>query len=61
MESCWGSLKTELVHHQRFATREQPKREITEYIEIFCNRIRKQIRLGYLSPAAFNQKYRLAR
>ena len=22
MESCWGSLKTELVHHRRFATRE---------------------------------------
>jgi hypothetical protein len=36
MESCWGSLKTELVHHRRFSTREQAKREITEYIEIFC-------------------------
>ena len=57
MESCWGSLKTELVHHRRFATREQAKREITEYIEIFYNRIRKQARLGYLSPAAFNQQY----
>jgi putative transposase len=33
------------------------QREITEYIEIFYNRIRKQARLGYLSPAAFNQKY----
>ena len=44
MESCWGSLKTELVHHRRFATREQAKREITEYIEIFYNRIRKQAR-----------------
>jgi len=57
MESCWGSLKTELVHHRRFATRDQAKREITEYIEIFYNRIRKQARLGYLSPAAFNQQY----
>ena len=72
MESYWGSLKTELVHHQRFATREQAtreqatreqatreqaKREITEYIEIFYNRIRKQARLGYLSPASFSQKY----
>ncbi|MFN9488602.1 MAG: IS3 family transposase, partial [Betaproteobacteria bacterium] len=52
-----GSLKTELVHHRRFATRDQAKREITEYIEIFYNRIRKQARLGYLSPAAFNQQY----
>ena len=57
MESCWGSLKTELIHHRRFATREQAKREITEYIEIFYNRIRKQARLGHLSPAAFSQQY----
>ena len=57
MESCRGPLKTELLHHQRFATREQVKREITEYIEIFYNRIRKQARLGHLSPAAFSQQY----
>ena len=57
MESCRGPLKTELLHHPCFATREQAKREITEYIEIFYNRVRKQARLGSLSPAAFNQKY----
>lgn len=57
MESSWGSLKSELVHHQRFVTREQAKQEITEYIEIFCNRIRKQARLGYLSPDAITQQY----
>lgn len=57
MESCWGSLKNELIYHRRFATRSEAKREITEYIEIFYNRIRKQARLGYLSPAAFMQKH----
>lgn len=57
MESFWGTLKTELVHHRRFETRDQAKQEITEYIEIFYNRLRKQARLGYLSPAAFTQKY----
>ena len=57
MESGWGALKNELVHHRRFATRGDAKREITEYIEIFYNRIRKQARLGYLSPAAFMQQY----
>lgn len=57
MESFWGSLKTELVHHCRFATRDEAKREITEYIEIFYNRIRKQARLGHLSPAVFSQQY----
>ena len=57
MESCWGSLKNELIYHRRFATRGEAKREITEYIEIFYNRIRKQARLGYLSPAAFMQQH----
>jgi putative transposase len=57
MESCWGSLKAELVHHRSFSTCEQAKREITEYIEIFYNRMRRQARLGYLSPAAFSQRY----
>jgi putative transposase len=57
MESFWGSLKNELVHHERFATREQARNAITEYIEIFYNRQRKQARLGYLSPAAFTQQF----
>ena len=35
MESFWGSLKNELVHHRRFVRRAQARREITEYIEIF--------------------------
>lgn len=57
MESFWSTLKTELVFHCRFATREQAKRVITEYIEIFYNRLRKQARLGFLSPIAFSQQY----
>ena len=57
MESFWGTLKTELVHHRRFASREQARQEITEYIEIFYNRQRKQARLGYLSPESFRQQY----
>jgi putative transposase len=57
MESFWGTLKNELVYHQRYATREQAIREITEYIEIFYNRQRRQKRLGYLSPAAYTRKY----
>lgn len=51
----WGRLKNELVHHQRYETRAQVQREITEYIEIFYNRQRRHSRLGNLSPAAFAQ------
>ncbi len=57
MESFWGTLKQELVYHQRYATRAQAIREITEYIEIFYNRQRRQARLGYLSPAAYEQRF----
>jgi putative transposase len=57
MESFWGTLKNELVYHQRYLTREQAIREITEYIEIFYNRQRRQARLGYLSPVAYEQKF----
>jgi len=57
MESFWGTLKQELVHHRRYSTRQEASREITEYIEIFYNRQRRQARLGFLSPAAYEQRF----
>jgi len=57
MESFWGTLKQELVHHRRYRTRQEAIRDITEYIEIFYNRQRRQARLGFLSPAAYRQRY----
>jgi putative transposase len=57
MESFWGTLKNELVHHSRYKTREQAIREITEYIEVFYNRQRRQERLGYLSPAIYERQF----
>ncbi|MFC1956650.1 IS3 family transposase, partial [Chloroflexota bacterium] len=42
MESFWGTLKQELVHHRRYRTRQEAIQEITEYIEIFYNRQRRQ-------------------
>jgi putative transposase len=55
MESFWGVLKSEQVHHGRYETRQAARNDITEYIEIFYNRQRKQARLGYLSPATFER------
>ncbi len=57
MESFWGTLKSELVHHSHYRTREEAKREITEYIEVFYNRQREQERLGYLSPVAYEKQF----
>lgn len=55
MESFWGVLKSELIYHCRYQTRQEAMRDIAEYIEIFYNRQRKQARLGFLSPAAFER------
>ena len=57
IESFWGTLKTELVHHRCYQTRAEAAREIAEYIDLFYNRQRRQARLGYLSPAAYTQQF----
>jgi putative transposase len=57
MESFWGTLKQELVHHRHYKTRQEAIQDITEYIEIFYNRQRRQARLGFLSPVAYVQKF----
>ena len=57
IESFWGSLKNELVHHRRYTCRAEAEASIREYIEIFYNRQRRQARLGYVSPAVFVQKF----
>ena len=57
MESFWGTLKQELIYHRHYGSRREAIQDITEYIEIFYNRQRRQARLGYLSPAAYEQKY----
>jgi transposase InsO family protein len=59
MESFWGTLKNELVHHRRYATRAEAKASIREYIEIFYNRQRRHSRLGYLAPAVFAKNFSL--
>ena len=57
MESFWGTLKQELVYHRRYKTRQEAIQDITEYIEIFYNRQRRQAKLGYLSPAAYERQF----
>jgi transposase InsO family protein len=40
-ESFFHTLKTELIYHERYQTREQARRSIFEYIEVFYNRLRR--------------------
>lgn len=53
MESFWATLKTELVNHEHYATHEEARASIFEYIEVFYNRKRLHSSLGYVSPEAF--------
>ena len=55
MESFVASLKKELVHGADFATREEARAEIFEYIEVFYNRTRRHSALGYRSPDEYER------
>jgi putative transposase len=57
MESFFASLKKELVHRETYATREQAKASIFEYIEVFYNRVRRHSSLGFVSPAEFERTH----
>lgn len=50
MESFFHSLKVELVHQQKWATREDAKRDLFQYIEGYYNRVRIHSALGYKTP-----------
>ena len=58
MESFFSLLKTELVHHERYATRQAAKTSIFDYIEVFYNRRRIHSALGYLTPLAYEERWR---
>ena len=52
-ESFWASLKRELIGERRFATRDEARQAIFEWIEVFYNRRRLHSSLGYVSPERF--------
>jgi putative transposase len=56
MESFWGTLKAELLAGRTFATREQARLAIFEYVEVFYNRTRLHSALGFQSPVDFENK-----
>lgn len=55
MESFFATLKKELVYREHYQTRDDARRSLFDYIEIFYNRVRRHSALGYLSPAEFEQ------
>lgn len=57
VESFFASLKRELIHRHRFATREEARLTVFEWIAVWYNRQRRHSTLGYLSPEQFEQQY----
>jgi len=55
VESFFSTLKTELIRRQRYATREEARAAIFDYIEVFYNRQRRHSTLAYKTPAEFEQ------
>ncbi len=56
-ESFFGTLKTELVDHEDYRTKEEAKKSLFEYIEVFYNRRRRHSYLGYISPVEYEANY----
>jgi transposase InsO family protein len=59
MESFFGTLKSERVHHCLYRTRDEARPDLFYYIEAFYNRRRRHSSLDYLSPEAYEQLYHM--
>jgi len=57
VESFFGRLKCEVAPGEMFATRDQARAELFEYLEVFYNRVRLHSSLGFLSPVEFERTY----
>jgi len=57
MESFFGTLKTECLHHFKFKTRDQARQVVFDYIEVFYNRIRRHATIQNQAPADYAQQF----
>ena len=55
-ESFFATLKAALLHRQVWATRDEARQAVFEWIEVFYNRCRLHSTLGYRSPEAFERE-----
>ena len=56
VESFFSLLKRERVRRRTYATWEQAKTDVFDYIECFYNRQRRHSYLDYISPVAFEMR-----
>jgi transposase InsO family protein len=58
MEAFFSTVKMELG--DRFASADQARHAVFEYLEVFYNQRRRHSTIGYISPAVFEQRVLLA-
>jgi transposase InsO family protein len=58
-ESFFSNLKNEAIHDRYFATREEAKAVISDYIEVYYNRMRLHQTLGYKTPVQVESQFRV--
>lgn len=54
MEGFFSSLKTERVHRRVYATRDQARADVFDYVERFYNQLRRLSTIGYPSRVEFD-------
>ncbi len=52
-ESFFSTLKTDRTARRHDATRNAARADVFDFVEHFCNPIRRHSTLGYVSPMAF--------
>jgi len=60
MESFYHTLKVELIYQNTYQTRNQARRDIFEYIEIFYNRERLHSSISYCSPEEYEKMLKVS-
>lgn len=55
-ETFFGTIKCEMLYHKKYLTREEARKDIFWYIEIFYNRKRRHQALGYETPAGYKSR-----
>ena len=57
MESFYRTLKRELVSGRKFESREEAKKEVFKFIELYYNSVRMHSALRYASPREFEERH----
>jgi len=57
IESFFSTLKIERIHRKRYATRDEMRADVLDYIERFYNPRRRHSTLGQINPIEFETRY----